>query len=291
MQIMEIRKAQEKFVSHLSKIGRPKNTSLAYSIDIEQMVDFFESSDIYNLMQVEAVLVEDFIKSLSNSNYTVKTISRKINSIKTFFKFLNLEGYLKSNPSEGLKHQKIELKAPRILSKLEYRSLRDAARKDVRTFAMVEILIQTGIRISELAEIKMNELNLEGNNPKLSIPFRNSIPAREVPLNKAAVEAINNYLQERPKVKSDYLFITKSGNTILIRNIRSTIDKYFKEAGVENAKVNDLRHTFVSFHIHNGMNLLTLSKISGHKRLSTTEKYLNYIEAPKISDKEDLAIL
>ena len=288
---MEIRKAQEKFVSHLNKIGRPKNTSLAYSIDIEQMVDFFESSDIYNLMQVEATLVEDFIKSLSNSNYTVKTISRKINSIKTFFKFLNLEGYLKSNPSEGLKHQKIELKAPRILSKLEYRSLRDASRKDVRTFAMVEILIQTGIRISELAEIKTGELNLDGNNPKLSIPFRNSIPAREVPLNKAAVEAINNYLQERPKIKSDYLFITKSGNTILIRNIRSTIDKYFKEAGVENAKVNDLRHTFVSFHIQNGMNLLTLSKISGHKRLSTTEKYLNYIEAPKISDKEDLAIL
>jgi site-specific recombinase XerD len=288
---MEIRKAQEKFVSHLNKIGRPKNTSLAYSIDIEQMVDFFESSDIYNLMQVEATLVEDFIKSLSNSNYTVKTISRKINSIKTFFKFLNLEGYLKTNPSEGLKHQKIELKAPRILSKLEYRSLRDASRKDVRTFAMVEILIQTGIRISELAEIKTGELNLDGNNPKLSIPFRNSIPAREVPLNKAAVEAINNYLQERPKIKSDYLFITKSGNTILIRNIRSTIDKYFKEAGVENAKVNDLRHTFVSFHIQNGMNLLTLSKISGHKRLSTTEKYLNYIEAPKISDKEDLAIL
>ncbi len=288
---MEIRKAQEKFVSHLNKIGRPKNTSLAYSIDIEQMVDFFESSDIYNLMQVEAALVADFIKSLSNSNYTVKTISRKINSIKTFFKFLNLEGYLKTNPSEGLKHQKIELKAPRILSKLEYRSLRDASRKDVRTFAMVEILIQTGIRISELAEIKTGELNLDGNNPKLSIPFRNSIPAREVPLNKAAVEAINNYLQERPKIKSDYLFITKSGNTILIRNIRSTIDKYFKEAGVENAKVNDLRHTFVSFHIQNGMNLLTLSKISGHKRLSTTEKYLNYIEAPKISDKEDLAIL
>lgn len=288
---MEIRKAQEKFISHLNKIGRPKNTSLAYSIDIEQMVDFFESLDIYNLIQVEITLVENFVKSLSSNSYAIKTVSRKINSIKTFFKFLVLEGYLKTNPSTSLKHQKIEFKAPRILSKLEYRSLRDASRKDSRTFAMVEILIQTGVRISELAEIKTSEFNLEGNNPKLLIPFRNSIPAREIPLNKAAIEAINNYLKDRPKVKSDYLFITKSGNTILIRNIRSTIDKYFKEAGVENAKVNDLRHTFVSFHIQNGMNLLTLSKISGHKRLSTTEKYLSYIEAPKISDKEDLAIL
>lgn len=288
---MEIRKAQEKFISHLNKIGRPKNTSLAYSIDIEQMVDFFESLDIYNLIQVEITLVENFVKSLSSNSYAIKTVSRKINSIKTFFKFLVLEGHLKTNPSTSLKHQKIEFKAPRILSKLEYRSLRDASRKDSRTFAMVEILIQTGVRISELAEIKTSEFNLEGNNPKLLIPFRNSIPAREIPLNKAAIEAISNYLKDRPKVKSDYLFITKSGNTILIRNIRSTIDKYFKEAGVENAKVNDLRHTFVSFHIQNGMNLFKLSKISGHKRLSTTEKYLSYIEAPKISDKEDLAIL
>lgn len=288
---MELRKAHEKFVSHLNKIGRPKNTSLAYSIDIEQMVDFLESNDIYSILQVESKMLENFISNLIQTNYTVKTISRKINSIKTFFKFLNLEGHLKSNPSDTLKHQKIESKAPRILTKLEYRSLRDAVRKDKRTLAMVEILLQTGIRISELAEIKLAELSLDSPNPKLTIPFRNSIPAREVPLNKAVVESIKDYLQERPKVESEYLFITKSGNTILIRNIRSTIDKFFNEAGVENAKVNDLRHTFVAFHIQNGMNLLSLSKIAGHKRITTTEKYLNFVQAPKNLDKEELAIL
>ena len=288
---MELRKAQEKFVNNLNKIGRPKNTSLAYSIDIEQLVDYLESNDIYSILHVEEKFLENFIHSLEKNSYTIKTISRKINSIKTFFKFLNTEGHLKNNPTNSLKHQKAEIKAPRILTKLEYRSLRDSARNDIRTFAMIELLIQTGIRISELAEIKISEINLESNNPKLAIPFRNSIPARDVPLNKAAVDAIKNYLNERPKVNSEYLFITKSGNTILIRNIRSTIDKYFKEAGVENAKVNDLRHTFVVFHIQSGMNLLTLSKISGHKRLTTTEKYLEYIEAPKVSDKQELAIL
>jgi len=288
---MELRKAQEKFINYLNKIGRPKNTSLAYSIDIEQMVDYLESMDIYSILHVEEKMLEDFIKSLEKNSYTVKTISRKINSLKTFFKFLNTEGHSKINPSMSLKHQKAEIKAPRILNKLEYRSLRDSARNDLRTFAMIELLLQAGLRISELAEIKLSELNLEASNPKLSIPNRNSIQSREVPLNKSAVDAIKNYLNERPKVDSEYLFITKSGNAILVRNIRSTIDKYFKEAGVENAKVNDLRHTFVAFHIQNGMNLLTLSKISGHKRLTTTEKYLEYIEAPKISDKQELAIL
>jgi len=288
---MELRKAQEKFINHLGKIGRPKNTAIAYSIDIEQLVDFLESNDIYSILHVEGDMLENFIKSLEKNSYTIKTISRKINSIKTFFKYLNIDGHLKNNPSVTLKHQKAEIKAPRILTKLEYRSLRDSSRNDLRTFAMIELLLQTGIRISELAEIKLNDLILESNNPKLLIPFRNSIPAREIPMNKSAVDAVKSYLNERPKVDSEYLFITKSGNTILIRNIRSTIDKYFKEAGVENAKVNDIRHTFVAFHIQNGMNLLTLSKISGHKRLTTTEKYLEYIEAPKIADKQELAIL
>jgi len=156
---MELRKAQEKFVNYLNKIGRPKNTSLAYSIDIEQLVDYLESTDIYSILHVQEKMIEDFVTSLEKNSYTVKTISRKINSIKTFFKFLNTEGHLKNNPSLTLKHQKTEVKAPRILSKLEYRSLRDSARNDLRTFAMIELLIQTGIRISELAEIKLSELN------------------------------------------------------------------------------------------------------------------------------------
>ena len=78
-----------KFINYLNKIGRPKNTSLAYSIDIEQLVDYLESTDIYSILHVQEKMIEDFITSLEKNSHTVKTISRKINSIKTFFKFLN----------------------------------------------------------------------------------------------------------------------------------------------------------------------------------------------------------
>ena len=77
----------------------------------------------------------------------------------------------------------------------------------------------------------------------------------------------------------------------MVRNIRSTIDRYFKIAGIENAKVNDLRHTFIAHHLTQGVSILRLSKISGHKRLSTTEKYLQYIEQPSGVERYDLGIL
>jgi site-specific recombinase XerD len=139
----------------------------------------------------------------------------------------------------------VEVKAPRILSRMEYRALRDAARDDTRTFAIIEILLQTGITISELANIKMQDIDISKEPGSLHIPRQHSKESRTIPLNKAAIEAIRKYTEnERPKIDgAEHLFITKSGKPLLVRNIRSTIERYYKAAGVENAKVNDLRHT------------------------------------------------
>jgi site-specific recombinase XerD len=98
-----------------------------------------------------------------------------------------------------------------------------------------------------------------------------------VPLNKSAKEALNRYLEIRPKVSDDHVFVTKSGKPFLIRNIRTAIERYFRLAEIKDAKVNDLRHTFVSHHLKHGVSLIVLSKVLGHKRLSTTERYLQYV--------------
>ena len=196
--------------------------------------------------------------------------------------------------SSQLKHPKFETSAPRILSKMEYRALRDAARDDLRSYAMIELLLQTGVTISELAGIRLQNINIKGETGTLFIPKKNNKDARTIPLNKAAVEAIQKYIEKgRPEVEgsSSDLFITKTGRSLLIRNIRSTIDRFFRLAGVENAKVNDLRHTFVANHLENGVNISYLAKVCGHKRESTTEKYLEYIEKPEKMDKTELAAL
>lgn len=285
---MELVKATEKFKEHLSQKASSKNTVIAYSIDIDQLTSFLSSLGLLKLIEVEIKHLEDFISSLEKGTYTIKTISRKINSIKTFFRFLNDKGHISNNPSSQLKHRKFENKPPRILTKLEYRSLRDASKEDTRTLSMIELLLQTGIRISELSEIKSSDLHLDGPKPYLFVPEQNSIPARKIPLNKPAISAINSYLEEKPSKETPFLFSTKSGNQILIRNIRSSIDKYFKIIGLDDAKVNDLRHTFIFYQLQNGMDLKYLSEIAGHKRVSTTEKYLNYLKEPKSSSKEEV---
>ena len=283
--------AHKNFIDHLADRGRANSTVIAYKKDIEQLIDYLFKKGVNLVHEIETGHLEEFMEKLANEGYTPKSISRKTNSTKTFFKFLVVEGHIEENASEQLKHPKVETKAPRILSRIEYGALRDAAKSDPRTFAIIEVLLQTGIRISELAQIKVADITFGDPDGTLHIPKLGSHEPRAVPLNKAAQEAIQKYMEVRPDIESEYLFITKTGKPLLIRNIRATIDRYFKAAGIENAKVNDLRHTFVAHHLSQGTNMLTVSKIAGHKRISTTERYLEYIEKVTEEEKTELGVL
>ena len=141
-------------------------------------------------------------------------------------------------------------------------------------FAVIELLLQTGIRIGELASLKISDVQKD----TLHIPPIETHGERIVPFNKRAKEALDRYLEVRPKTKSEHLFITKSGKSFLIRNIRTAVERYFKLAEIKNARVNDLRHTFVAHHLKHGVSLPLISKVLGHKRLSTTERYLEHIK-------------
>jgi integrase/recombinase XerC/integrase/recombinase XerD len=142
--------------------------------------------------------------------------------------------------------------------------------------------------------MEVEHLDIKADEGNLFVPKKNNKTSRTIPLNKAAIEVLNKYMEtERPKLeKAKHVFITKTGNPLLVRNIRSTIDRFFKLAGVEKAKVNDLRHTFVSYHLSQGVNILKLSKIAGHKRVSTTERYLEYVEKATVQvERADLSAL
>ncbi len=291
--MISLETARNNFIKHLENQGKSHSTLLAYGKDIEQLISHLAKKGVTNVNEITLEHLEDFMKKLASESYTNKSISRKTNSTKTFFRFLKEKGHIDTNVADLLKHPKVDIKAPRILSKLEYRALRDAAKEDPRTSAIIEVLLQTGIMISELADIKMEDLHMDKDSGTLFIPGKPNKDSRTIPLNKAVIEAIRNYIEkDRPNDKdAKHLFITKSGKPLLIRNIRSTIERYYKAAGVENAKVNDLRHTFVAFHLSNGTNIVQVSKIAGHKRVSTTERYLQYIERPSGEEKTELGIL
>ncbi len=274
MKAIDIKDAHQQFKNYLTENKRSLSTIVAYGKDIEQLVSFLKELSKNHIHEVTKGDLESFLAKMTKNGYTPKSISRKLNSTRTFYRFLKVNEYVTDDPSLLVAHPRYQLAAPRILTPTEYRALRDAARNDARMFAIIELLLQTGIRIGELAALKISDITKEG----LHIEAMEKHEERIVPLNKRAQEALNNYLKIRPKAESDHLFITKSGKPFLIRNIRTAVERYFRLAEIKSAKVNDLRHTFVAHHLKHGVSLVLISKVLGHKRLSTTERYLEFVK-------------
>jgi site-specific recombinase XerD len=270
-----------KFEQHLREAGKANATVIAYSKDIEQLIEFVGEKGKTLVAEVIADDIDEFKSILKQRRYTSKSISRKINSIKAFFRYLIDEEILGDNPAEAIAHPKIDQSPPRMLTRLEYRALRDAARGDERLFAIVELLLQTGMRISELAALQMDDMDLDRG--VVIIQAQNSRDERKVPLNKPAKKAMLDYLKVRPRAREKTVFLTKTSRPFLVRNIRTAIDRYFRLAGIKEAKVNDLRHTFVVEQLKAGTPLVYVSQLVGHKRITTTEKYLNLIDSPDMN--------
>ena len=261
MKPIGLRNAHEEFKNYLKGNQKSNSTVVAYGKDIDQLVSFLEELKRAQIQEVTKEDLDAFLAKLTTEGYTPKSISRKINSTRTFYRFLKVSEYLTDDPSLLVSHPKYQLAPPRMLTPTEYRALRDAARNDPRMFAVIELLLQTGIRIGELANLRLSDVTKDNLHV---LPFEKH-EERTVLLNKRATEALERYMQVRPKVTDDHLFVTKSGKPFLIRNIRTAVERYFRLAEIKKAKVNDLRHTFVAHHLKHGVSLLVLSKALGHK--------------------------
>lgn len=279
---MKFPELHQDFIQHLQEEGRARATVLAYGKDIEQLLRFLHDLDqdsviIMTIADVTTDHIDEFKQSLKKLRYTPKSVSRKINSIKTFFRFLKHRELVKKNPAEAVIHPKYDQSQPRVLGRLEYRALRDACKHDARIAAIVELLLQTGMRISELANLRINDVDFGKNQVRVSDP--NTREERVIPLNHAAKRALEEYFKIRPKeVSEQTIFLTKTCRPFLVRNIRASIDRYFRVAGIKDAKVNDLRHTFIVEQLKAGTPLTYVSRLVGHKRVTTTERYLELIQ-------------
>jgi len=259
-----------KFIESLKVKGRSPSTVIAYRADLEQLVNFLLGKNKPLLEQVLSSDLESFRDTLLAEKYTPKSVSRKLNAVKTFFRWLVAESITSSDASATVSHPKIESSMPKFLSQIEYRALRDVVRSDTRIAAMIELILQTGMRISEVANLKTADVK----EASIKVEAYATQAERTIPLNKPAKDALDSYLTLRPKIESVYVFISKTGKPLAVRNIRAAIDRYMQKAEVPNYSVNDLRTTFIIENIKAGVDLVLLSQVSGHKRLSTTERYL-----------------
>jgi site-specific recombinase XerD len=263
------------FVTALTQKGKSTNTIVAYKGDINQLISFLKNQKINLIAEVTSNHLDSFKKDLTDSNYTAKSVSRKLNSIKNFFSFLKNEGVLEIDPSVDIKHPKYENDLPKILKPIEYRSLRDACRNDTRATAIVELMLQAGLRIKEIENLRLEDVK----ENDIFIESYESHSSRLVPLNNSAKVALKKYLDDgRYPSRAKNVFVTKTGKTLLARNIRSLLNRFFNKADIKDIKVNDLRNTFIVFQLKSGVPIDIVSQVVGHKRISTTEKYLELID-------------
>ncbi|HQI13038.1 MAG: tyrosine-type recombinase/integrase [Candidatus Shapirobacteria bacterium] len=280
MSNLALNDALNMFADDLKKKGKSVNTIVAYKGDINQLAVFLSKKNVTDVSAITSKEIEDFKKDLTENGYTAKSVSRKLNSIKNFFAYLRNEEKISTDPSIEVKHPKYENDIPKVLKPIEYRSLRDAARNDIRATAIIELMLQAGLRIKEIENLKLEDVK----ENSIIVESYESHPQREVPLNNSAKMALKKYLDEvRNGGKSKNVFITKTGRVLLARNIRSLLNRYFNKADIRGIKVNDLRNTFIVFQLKAGVPLDIVSQVVGHKRISTTEKYLELIDTKEES--------
>ncbi len=258
-------------------LGRQKlsqATIVAYLTDLKQLLQFLKTQKIKNWTQVNSQHFLDFQKKLQHHGYSAISLARKFNAFRSFFRFLEAQKLINSNPLKDIQSPKISKKQPRILSRMEYRALRDTCRHNPRTAALVEIFLQTGLKVSEVAKLTLNDIKKD----KLIIRANQQLPQREIPLTPSLKLALTRYLKTRPKSKHTNLFITKNDTPLLIRNLTMILMRCFQKAEVKNASLNSLRHTWIYYQLLAGVPLEKVAQLAGHKRLNTTANYLALIK-------------
>lgn len=266
----------ELFTTYLKRSNKTKSTIVAYIKDLTQLCDECKGKLLSELDEND---IKEILKDwLYADRFSIKTISRKLNSFRTFYHFLLERKEIEKSPTENIRHPKFRKDLPKILARSEYSMIRDAFSENLKYLTIFEILLQTGIRIGELSRIRVKDLSLDKDNPHILIQEYSSINERSVPLNNKAVKAIKLYLSSLNGKNPEHpLFATRNNKNIQIRNIRGTIDRAIKKTRIKDTCVNDIRNTFITYQLSQGYPVDELAKIVGHKTTVTTQRYLEIL--------------
>lgn len=255
------------------------NTEVSYARDLKKMHQYLCTQGIDSASEVTATVLNSYVLFLEKEGRKPATISRSIASMKAFYHYMEKEKDLKADPSECLKAPKIEKKLPTILSTEEVTRLLEQPNgntaKELRDKAMLELLYATGIRVSELISLKVEDVNLQMEYLSCSDSHRERI----IPFGNIAHRALENYLENgRPKLIEDeaveWLFTNCSGQAMSRQGFWKLIKSYGKKAGIE-AEITPhiLRHSFAAHMISNGADLKSVQEMLGHSDISTTQVY------------------
>ena len=266
----------------LNYLEYQKNYSLHtiknYKDDLIIFENFLDIKKIDDLNDVTYYIVRSYLKYLNDLKYKTKSVARILSSLRGFFKYLDQHNIVKDNPMVLIATPKIEKKLPKYLEYNEVEKLLNAPNLKtdigVRDYVILEILYSTGIRVSELVNIKVKDIDMSAKEIRI---LGKGNKERIVLFGKVLKEKLELYFASTyPKLNinnSPYLLVNKHGNKINDREIRTIVDN-MKIAGI-NKKISPhtLRHTFTTHMLNGGADIKTVSELLGHESLSTTTIY------------------
>ena len=256
------------------------NTAAAYTRDLCKLAEYVCGMGVDDFVQVDTGILQAYLHGLEAQGRKAATVSRVIASMKAFFAWQLGEGLRADDPAKGLKPPKIEKKPPEILTQAQIIKLLDqpssGAPKELRDKAMMELLYATGIRVSELLSLRMQDVNL-----KLEyVTCRDGRKERTVPFGSTARGALEVYLKRsRPKLVADsdcqLLFTNCSGEPMSRQGFWKLLKHYGRQAGLTGEITpHTLRHSFAAHLLNNGADLKSVQELMGHSDISSTQIYM-----------------
>lgn len=251
-----------------------ENTIINYKNDLKQFFNFVLKSKINDFQNVD---IRGFIVHLSSKKYSKASVERKIATLKSFFNYLKREGTLKVNPAENISFPKKDKKLPRFLEVNEINYFLDNIKgdrlEDIRDKAILETLYSTGIRVSELVNLNVQDVDFQ--NSLIKVLGKGS-KERIVPIGSKALDSIENYIKNRKSKfnNNEVLFVNKKGKKINVRTVRYRLNKLTIKYGLsKHISPHSIRHSFATHLLDKGADLRSIQELLGHANLTTTQIY------------------
>lgn len=281
-----MKKTTDAFLVFLSvEKGSSANTIAAYRNDLQQLADFIGMRQRNGGWDgLDRSAIQDFILDLKERGYSETSVARKVAALRSFFSFLSAEGVIKANPTEGLSSPRVGRTLPKAISPNEVDELleqpsRRSTPEAKRDGAMLEIIYATGMRVTELVSLNMENLNLDPRSPYIRCLGKGA-KERSIPIHEQALESLVGYLEEggRPLLmrnrSEQALFLNRRGGRLTRQGFWLILKGYARAANLS-AEItpHTLRHSFATHMLRGGMPLRNIQEMLGHANISTTQVY------------------
>jgi site-specific recombinase XerD len=287
------------YQKYLEQSGFSPVTIKSYVGDIRHFASWLAGERRESLLGSAGEDIRAYCSELATAKgHPPATVNRRLQSIRKFYRYALESGLVEEDPSLGIKLlPQPRSQLPRGLNRSEIRRLLDAVRQGPpslvkRNYAILQLMLQTGIRVGELTRLQLSDVSLSEDQGGLGILGQGASGDREVPLNSSVRKAISAYLEERPMSASDHLFLSRKGNPLSVRSVQRLVNTYAQAAGLDNVSTHTLRQTCGQYMLRDTGDLALVARLMGHKRLETAIKYIlpGQAELAEVAEKSSLNI-